>query len=128
MYGFSGRKGNAIWLGLCSLGLASALWAWPAKSEQVIYQTVPSTPDIPVTAGATSVWNVPGGRASFVWIKNDCTGDLYFDLNPKANGDVSHPIRLKTGEEFRGSFNIGAVGVTPGTFTGACTFTVQFGR
>lgn len=125
--GFSGRLGNALWVCLCLMAFAVGLWTWPAGAE--VYRTLPSTPDIAVTGTATATYPVQGGPASWVFIQNDCSDDLYFDLSPKVVADAnSYPLRLAQDQQFSGAFHLGAVGVSPASGNSACTFTVQFGR
>ena len=124
MNGFA--KGNALWVALCVLALFFAL---VASASADVLRTVPSTPDLAVTGTATSSYPVQGGAANWVFIQNDCSDDLYFDLSPKVVADAnSYPLRLPQDGQFSGSFHIGAVGVSPAAGNSACTFTVQFGR
>ena len=94
-------------------------------------QTVPSTRDILLTGAATANFAVPGGRASFVSIKNDCADDIYFDIygiSRSPDDTFQYPIRLKGGESFSMTTPINSVGASPAGALTTCTFTIIFGR
>lgn len=102
------------------------LLAGPAMA----FQTIGSTRDISVTASATADFPVPGGRANWIWIKNDCSDDLYFDLHgtDRVADAFEYPLRLKQAEAIELEMRVAAIGVSPAAGAGACTFTVIFGR
>lgn len=125
------------------LGLVSALvlglLAQPAAAQTNylgFFQPVPSTPNISVTATATTGVVVPAGQngsagqAKFVAIKNDCGSPLHFDLNYiPTSGTQHYPIRLNGGESFSAPFQISTVAASPASGNAVtCTITVMFGR
>ncbi len=112
---------------------AFVLFAPNAHSEAYneLYQSVPVTPDIAVSAGATLDVALPGVYANWVYIKNDCVGDLYFDLTGAsvAGGSKHYPLRLLQNQSFTGSFQVYSIGVSPGNGSASgCTFTLVPGR
>lgn len=98
----------------------------PAHAQQVI----PSTPDISIGATSTLDVGIPGRRANWIALKNDCADEVYFDLRGARDRDAQKfPLRLDTGESFSGSFNLaGSIEASASSgASGACTFTVVFG-
>jgi len=85
-----------------SVAVILAAFSLPAHGQQV----VPTTPDISVTNTATLDIPIPGGRANWIALKNDCADELYFDLRGARDGAQNHPLRLDTGESFSGSFRL----------------------
>lgn len=128
MSGFSGRRGNVLWLSLCALGLLAAVYSWPANAQ--VLSPLPSTPDLTISGDSTSVVAVPFGRADWVFIQNNCSNDIAFDLNPRADGDVSatsYPLRLPQDGQFQARIRIHSLGASAIAST-ACTYTVLFAR
>ena len=92
-----------------------------------VMQAVPSTPDIAVTASATADFPIQGGRVTWLYLKNDCSDVLYFDLRGARDANP-YPLRLGSAEMFTAEIGVYSVGVSPSAGAGACTFTVIFAR
>ncbi len=114
---------------------AVAAFSLPAYSQTII----PTTPDISIGNTATLDIAIPGRRANFVAIKNDCSDVVYFDLNGALLGRAASPagvnardfgLRLDTAESFSGRFKLsGSIEASASSgASGACTFTVVLGR
>lgn len=102
--------------------VAALLFPVSVSAQSLIAQ--PSTPDISVSATA-SADIVPGtGPWDWVYLKNDCSTDLYFNLNPRSKSATDYPLRLKAGEVFSGFFRLFTLGVSNDGAAG-CTFTLQ---
>lgn len=122
------------------LGLVAALLllAAPAFAQNTVgfFQPVPATPNLSVTATATTSVVVPSaqnggaGSAKFVAIKNDCASPVFFDLNfINTSGTQHYPIRLNGGESFSAPFNVSTVAASPASANAVtCTFTLMLGR
>ena len=111
------------------LTILAILYAGAIQAQTL--QTVPSTPDIAVTATATMevTFNHIQGPARFVAIKNDCSDTLYFDLRRAPDGNTNnYPLRLGSGESFNIHMNIYTVGASPAAGNSACTFTLILGE
>lgn len=109
-----------VLFGMAVIGMANA-------SDTVKPMTV--TPDISVTATATMDVVLPD-RAEWLGIKNDCSSDLYFDLEGNKTPDGSNfGLRLKNGESIGMWFETRTITVSPASGNSAtCTFTLQAGR
>jgi len=117
------------------LGAAlAALSVGSAGAQQTfneLYTSIPTTPDIAVTASATTEVFVPGGVATWVAVKNDCSRTLYFDLRgaPNTVTGRAYGLRLGSLESYSGPFRVHSIGVSPASGdTTACTFTLQLGQ
>lgn len=114
------------WAALAAFFIFGASVSWGRT-----YYPVPSTPDISVTASATAVfrWDrVPGTTVDYVYIKNDCSATLWFDLRGGTDAAARrYPIRLGQNQTFEGPFVVHAIGVSPANSGTACTFTLQGG-
>lgn len=118
--------------------IPALLFAGVAHAQNYVgfFQPVPSTPNLSVTATATTSVVVPSaqnggpGSARYVAIKNDCASPLFFDLNfLNTSGTQHYPIRLNGGESFSAPFNINTVSASPGSGNAVtCTFTLMLGR
>ncbi len=89
-----------------------------------------STPDIAVGASSTANVHIEG-TANWIFIQNDCAGDLYFRLAPGRpaddGGGTSYPLRLATDQSFSGELVVHNLLASNST-TSACTFTLIFAR
>ncbi len=104
-----------------------AAFSFAAASET--YIPVPSTNDISIGAGASGDFVFPAvsGGVQWIFIKNDCSTDLYFDLRGgKAIGNASFSLRLKSTEFFEAPMQIYTV-TASNDGAAACTFTMQGG-
>ena len=89
-----------------------------------------STPDIAVGASSTANVHIEG-TANWIFIQNDCAGDLYFRLAPGKpdddGGGTSYPLRLATDESFSGELVVHNLLASNST-SSACTFTLIIAR
>jgi len=111
-------------LSLCAV----VLLAFPAGAQ--VLSPLPSTPDLTISGDSTSVVAVPYGRADWVFIQNNCSDDIAFDLNPRADGSVgatSYPLRLPQDGQFQARVRIHSLGASA-TVSTACSYTVLFAR
>lgn len=99
-----------------------AVFSFSAHAQQAM----PSTPDISISGSATADVAFQG-KASYVYVKNDCASDVYFNFGGKNHGS-SHPLRLKQGEVFEGAVVARGMGVSSSTSATACTFTLMLFR
>jgi hypothetical protein len=96
------------------------LFAAPAMAQQAL----PSTPDLSVSGSSTTEVQF-GGKSSYVYVKNDCSSDLYFNFGGKNHGSV-HPLLLKQAEVFEGAVVATTMGVSTSAGDGTtCTFTLM---
>lgn len=110
-----------------------AAFSLPAFAQTII----PTTPDISIGNTSTVDVVIPGGRANYVAVKNDCTDVVYFDLGGALGNKTSSTqderdfgLRLGSGESFSGSFKLAGsfeASASSGA-SGSCTFTVVLGR
>ena len=116
---------------IAAISVAAWFWFGTARATDFL-QVIPSTNDLTVTASATARFPIPGKRANWVWIRNDCATDLYFDLNPKVADSsglaTEYPIRLAQDQIFSGYLQVASIGVSPASGTVSCTFSLQAGR
>ncbi len=105
---------------------AAALWALTQPGWA--FSPLPSTPDIAVASNATADIAIPGQRADWVFIRNDCAGDVYFDLRDARDGATNdHPLRLAQDQQFSAEMTLfGAIEASPAGGNSACTITVIF--
>lgn len=89
-------------------------------------QAMPSTPDISIAGSATSEVAFQG-KTSYIYLKNDCASDVYFNFGGKDHGST-HPLRLKSGEVFEQAIIARGMGVSSSTSATACTFTLMLFR
>ena len=94
------------------------------------FTAIPTTPDISVGASSTVDVIIPGGRADFFAIKNDCSDSVYFSIyRSSTTVENDYFLRLDSGEAFDADmivFGIGASAAAGNTST--CTFTIMLGR
>jgi ABC-type Fe3+-hydroxamate transport system substrate-binding protein len=89
---------------------------------------LPSTPNIAIGNTATLAVVVPQGPARYVFVRNDCTQDLIFDLRGARDAAANlFPLRLKTNQEFATNMQVMVVAASAGNAASSCTFTLQFG-
>lgn len=98
-----------------------------------LYQSVPVTPDLAVTASATADYAFSGGPIRWISIVNDCASALYFDLRGgKYTGTkptTSFALRLSPGMAYTMPVQMYSLGVSPASGNAStCTFTVQAGK
>lgn len=124
-------------LAFVPLALAAFLGSAEAQTNyQGFFQPLPATPNLSVTATATTGVVVPSaqdgarGQARYVAIKNDCASTLFFDLNFLNTGGTQHfPIRLGASESFSAPMNVSSISASPASGnTTTCTFTLVLGR
>lgn len=100
--------------------LATPAWAG--------FQTMPSTPDLSVSATSTAEYQVhpsrEGSKANWFTLKNDCASTLYFAITPGTRGNSDYPLRLEPGESFTMEGPLFSVGAS-NDGASACTFTFQ---
>lgn len=83
-----------------------------------------STPNLAVTATATAEYKFTDGALRYIYLKNDCTKTLWFDLN----GLDLYTLRLASSQSFEGYFRVNSIKVSPDNTGTACTFTAIGGR
>jgi hypothetical protein len=100
-----------------------AAFSFSAYAQQAMY----TTPDIAV-AGNTTRDIVFPGKSSHVYVKNDCSSDIYFNFGGKDHGSI-YPLRLKNGEVFQGDVVARGIGASPTSVAATtCTFTLMLFR
>jgi hypothetical protein len=111
------------------LALAFLFIAGPALAQTATpLFPMASTPNIALSGSASVSVTVPAGPARFVYIKNDCSTDLFFDLRGRRDASANiFPLRLKTNQEFSANMQVFTVAASNPNGT-ACTFTLQFGQ
>lgn len=119
--------------GLALLALLVGVKTPLAQAYNPLYQSVPVTPDLAVTASATAGYAFSGGPIRWISIKNDCASTIYFDLRGNYVGTkptASYGMRLNSGETFTMPVQLYTLGVSPasGSPPAACTFSVQAGK
>lgn len=111
--------------------LAVAMVAFFVGSVQAEpYRTMAPTPssnyipDIPVTSSATKQVLFPG-QTKYIYLKNDCATDMYFDLT----GKNIFPLRLAQDQSVSLPFQVNSVTASPAVgATATCTFTLLGGK
>ncbi len=119
-------------IGICSiwtLALMGAVWAFPAFA----FAPLSSTQDISVTDSGSTTIAIPGRQAGYIFLQNDCSGDVLFDLRGERDATTTSqrwPLRLATDQQFSAEMTLfGAVSATlSGETAGPCTITVIFGN
>lgn len=104
---------------LALLFLSSPAWA--------LMKTATSSPDISISATTSKDFQFPG-RPSVNWvsIKNDCSTQLHFNLNPKSRSASDYPLRLNPGESFTTPVDVSISTISVSNDgSAACTFTLQ---
>jgi len=113
-------------------GLLLGAVSFSAHAQQV----VPSTPDISIGATSTLDVGIPGGRANWVHLQNQCADTaIYFDLRGARDRAANiFPLRLPAAtspdSSFQANFTLaGSIEASASSgASGTCTFTVLFGR
>lgn len=115
-----------IVLGIFVLGMAGA----KSQTFNELYIPVPSTPDISISNTATTDVSFDFPSVGWIYVRNDCSNDLYFDLMgaPTVSSTTSYPLRLKQNQSFSGPFKVYSLGVSPSSSASSCSFTLQLGR
>ena len=115
-----------------------AFFLWPLAFLVIVgtafsaepFTAIPTTPDISVGASSTVDVIIPGGRADFFAIKNDCSDSVYFSIyRSSTTVENDYFLRLDANEAFDADmivFGIGASAAAGNSST--CTFTLMLGR
>ena len=121
---------RAFALGLLLTLLGVLPFGVGASADTRIISLMASTPDISVGTTATVEAIAPGGRATWVYLKNNCAHALHFDLRGKSGSSTNDfPLTLHASEDFQASISLRTVAASAdGTAAAACTFTVLFGN
>ena len=111
-----------FWRTLLLAGVLSCASLW-AHAEP--YQTLPSTPDLSIATNTTDDvrW---AGKATWIYVRNDCASPIYFSLNG-AHRDAVYPLRLNQNQAFEGPIVSTSLGVSSGS-SGTCTYTLVIAR
>ncbi len=90
----------------------------------------PTTPDISVGASSTVDVIIPGGRADFFAIKNDCSESVYFSIyRSSTTVENDYFLRLDSGEAFDADMIVRGIGASAAVGNSStCTFTLMLGR
>jgi hypothetical protein len=108
--------------------LAALLSTSVAHAADVSYIPGTSTPNISISGSSSTNVTWDGGPVDYIYIKNDCSSTLYFDLRlPSQTG--SFPLRLAQNQSFEAPFKVKQLGVSTSAGNGTtCTFTLMIGR
>lgn len=124
--------GAAVHKILLSLLSASLLWVAAPAFAQTPPGLVPlsATPDIAVTGSATADIAL-ATPINYIYLKNDCSTALYFDLAGRHHGGQGigtpehYNLRLGANEEFYGAVrSLVTLAASPASAGGSCTFTL----
>ncbi len=99
-----------------------ALFIYGISLAHAEFEPMTSTPDILLGDSSTSD-HVLSHRARWIYLKNDCTQDVYFDLRGRPQTS-NYPLRLKSGESFTARMFLKTVGASPGAGASGCTITI----
>jgi len=115
-----------------------AFFLWPLAFFAIVgvafsadpYTVIPSTPDISVGASSTVDVAIPGGRADFFAIKNDCSDSVYFSIYRSTTTEENdYFLRLDSNESFTADMIVFGIGASAASGnTASCTFTLILGR
>ena len=115
-----------------------AFFLWPLAFFAIVgvafsadpYTVIPSTPDISVGASSTVDVVIPGGRADFFAIKNDCSSTLYFSIyRSTTTTESDYFLRLDSDESFTADMIVFGIGASAAAGnSAACLFTLILGR
>ncbi|KKM87889.1 hypothetical protein LCGC14_1264330 [marine sediment metagenome] len=114
------------------------LFLWPLAFFLIIgvafsaepFTVIPTTVDISVGASSTVDVIIPGGRADFFAIKNDCSSTLYFSIyRSSTTTESDYFLRLDTNESFTADMIVFGIGASAAVGnTASCAFTLILGR
>ena len=126
-----------------ALLLAGLLWASGVSAQTTHYVSVPTTPDLSVTAAATAEFLFektinPAKRVHWIAVRNDCLFDIYIGLRGSLERGTTYaakskqfPIRLsglstnqvsRESQSFSGPFIVSSVVVSNSSMTSNCKF------
>ena len=99
-----------------------AAFSLPAQAQMI---QLPTTPDLAVTASATADFSLkPRQFTDWIYIKNDCAKDLWFDFRGAREGvGRDYPLKLSQNQTFQAFIKLNSLGVSPDNTGTACTFT-----
>ena len=115
-----------------------AFFLWPLAFLAIVgvafsaepFTVIPTTTDISVGASSTVDVIIPGGRADFFAIKNDCSSTLYFSIyRSSTTTESDYFLRLDTNESFTADMIVFGIGASAASGnSAACAFTLILGR